>query len=115
MAVGASPCALGKPAPGCWTSLMRRFLASDPLRVGGPGRGPGGPGCRGCRRLVRSGRHQELMSGGYGMSRRRVVLGVCAIGAGMLALSGCKGFNPASQSFTDDTAVQQTVSAVRIA
>ncbi|TCO64834.1 DUF4097 family beta strand repeat-containing protein [Actinocrispum wychmicini] len=47
------------------------------------------------------------------MSRRRVVVGVCAIGVGTLVLSGC-GFRVASQQFSDDNAVQQTVSAVRI-
>lgn len=48
------------------------------------------------------------------MSRRRVVLGVCAIGAGTLLLAGCDGFRAASSQFTDDSAVQQTVTAVRL-
>ena len=48
------------------------------------------------------------------MSRRRVVLGVCAIGVGTLLLAGCNGLRSASKSFTDDTGVQQKVSAVRI-
>jgi hypothetical protein len=48
------------------------------------------------------------------MSRRRVVLGVCAIGVGSLLLSGCNGFRTSSQSFTDDAAVQQKVTSVRI-
>ncbi|MBP2322006.1 hypothetical protein JOF56_002391 [Kibdelosporangium banguiense] len=48
------------------------------------------------------------------MSRRRVVLGVCAIGAGTLLLSGCDGFRAASSQFSDDTGVQQKVTAVRL-
>lgn len=47
------------------------------------------------------------------MSRRRVVVGVCAIGAGVLVLSGCVPH--ASNSFSDDAAVQQSVATVRIA
>jgi hypothetical protein len=42
------------------------------------------------------------------------VLGVCAIGAGTLLLSGCDGFRPASSQFSDDTGVQQAVTAVRL-
>jgi hypothetical protein len=49
-----------------------------------------------------------------GMSRRRVVLGACAIGVGTLLLSGCGGFRVASSQFSDDTAVQQAVTAVRL-
>jgi hypothetical protein len=48
------------------------------------------------------------------MSRRRVVLGVCAIGVGTLLLSGCDGFRVASSQFSDDTGVQQAVTAVRL-
>lgn len=53
------------------------------------------------------------MSGEPGMSRRRVVVGVCAIGVSVLALSGC--VPNASNSFSDDFAVQQSVATVRIA
>jgi hypothetical protein len=49
-----------------------------------------------------------------GMSRRRVVLGVCAIGVGTLLLSGCDGFRVTSSQFSDDTGVQQAVTAVRL-
>ncbi|MET0235621.1 MAG: DUF4097 family beta strand repeat-containing protein [Kibdelosporangium sp.] len=48
------------------------------------------------------------------MSRRRVVLGVCAIGVGTLLLSGCDGFRAVSSQFSDDTGVQQKVTAVRL-
>jgi hypothetical protein len=46
------------------------------------------------------------------MSRRRVVLGVCAIGT--LLLAGCSGFRVASSTFEDDSPVQRTVSVVRL-
>jgi hypothetical protein len=48
------------------------------------------------------------------MSRRRVVLGVCAIGVGTLLLSGCNARFRGGSSFSDDTGVQQKVSSVRI-
>ncbi|CAM4239850.1 DUF4097 domain-containing protein [Kibdelosporangium persicum] len=45
---------------------------------------------------------------------RRVVLGVCAIGAGTLLLSGCDGFRMSSQNFSDTTDITQQVASVRI-
>jgi hypothetical protein len=48
------------------------------------------------------------------MSRRRVVLGVCAIGAGALLLSGCNGLRTASKSATDEMSVTQPVKSVRL-
>jgi hypothetical protein len=47
------------------------------------------------------------------MSRGRVVLGVGAIGATALLLSGCNGFRVESKSFNDDFSVTQAVKAVR--
>jgi len=48
------------------------------------------------------------------MSRRRVVLGVCAIGAGALLLSGCNGLRMASSTATDEMSVTQPVKSVRL-
>jgi DUF4097 and DUF4098 domain-containing protein YvlB len=48
------------------------------------------------------------------MSRRRVVLGVCAIGVVTLLLSGCDARFRGTSTFTDDASVQQKVASVRI-
>ncbi|MCE7005246.1 DUF4097 domain-containing protein [Kibdelosporangium philippinense] len=45
---------------------------------------------------------------------RRVVSGVCAIGVGMLVLSGCDGFQLTSSNFTDSTDLTQQVGTVRL-
>jgi hypothetical protein len=48
------------------------------------------------------------------MSRRRVVLGVCAMSATALLLSGCNGLRAASKTATDETGVTQPVKSVRL-
>lgn len=48
------------------------------------------------------------------MSRRRVVLGVCAMGATALLLSGCNGLRVASKQATDEMSVTQAVRSVRL-